>query len=517
MIELDQLPAEPGCYLFRDSGGEILYIGKAKHLKKRVASYFQKRPLDPKTARLVERIASVDCMVTDTETEALILESNLIKRHQPKYNIDLKDAKSYAYIQITDEEFPRIGMARRPGGGSGTLFGPFVSAQERDFVLQVLKKTFRLRTCRRLPKKTCLRYHMQSCSAPCIGKIGKEEYRESVKRAEAVLRGRSAELLSALRAEMEACAEAEAFEKALELRGQIQAIERLGERQHVARQKKHDEDVINFVAAEGSVWVMVFAVQRGTLTDREWFRFEGGGEFLEEFVARYYADREPPSELILPQAVGESLQDYLAYRKGKAVRITVPAKGEKKRLLELVQKNIEAAFFGERIKLEALKKSLHLPVLPRVIECFDISHLSGTSTVGAMVQFREGKPDKRNYRRFRIRSVEGVDDTAAIAEVVRRRYARLQKEGGELPDLIVIDGGKGQLSAALAELKRLSLSIPAIALAKREEEIYIPALRFPLPVQKKERASLFLQEIRDEAHRVAVAYNRLLRSKKLTG
>ncbi len=517
MIALDHLPAEPGCYLFRDQDGEILYIGKAKHLKKRVASYFQKRPLDPKTARLVERIATVDYMVTDTETEALILESTLIKRHQPKYNIDLKDAKSFAYIQLTDEEFPRIAMARRPGGGSGSLFGPFVSAQERDYILQVLKKTFRLRTCRRLPKKACLRYHMQSCSAPCIGKIGKEEYRESVKRAEAVLRGRSAELLSALRAEMEACARAEAFEKALELRRQIQAIEHLGERQHVDRQKKHDEDVINFVAAGGRVWVMVFAVQRGTLTDREWFSFEGGEEFLEEFVARYYADREPPAELILPQAAGDSLQEYLAYRKGKSVRITVPARGEKRRLLDLVQKNIEAAFFGEQIKLEALKKSLHLPDLPRVIECFDISHLAGTSTVGAMVQFREGKPDKRNYRKFRIRSVEGVDDTAAIAEVVRRRYARLQKEGGALPDLIVVDGGKGQLSAALAELRRLSLSIPAIAIAKREEEIYIPGLRFPLPIQKKERASLFLQEIRDEAHRVAVTYNRLLRSKKLTG
>ncbi|HZD43526.1 MAG TPA: excinuclease ABC subunit UvrC, partial [Methanomicrobiales archaeon] len=426
-----------------------------------------------------------------------------------------KDAKSYAYIQLTDEEFPRIAVARRPKGGSGSLYGPFVSAQERDHVFQVLKKTFRLRTCRKLPRKPCLRYHMQSCSAPCIGAIGRDEYRELVKRAESVLRGNSPDLLKSLRAEMDERARREEFEAALDLRNQIQAIEHLGERQHVERQKQHDEDIINFVITDGEVILMVFTIHRGTLADKEVFTFDTREEFLEEFIARYYTDREPPGELILPQGVGESLVGYLAYRKGKAVRITVPQKGEKKRLLDLVQKNIETAFFGDRIKVEELKKSLHLRKLPAVIECFDISHLSGTSTVGAMVQFRDGRPDRKNYRKFRIRTVEGVDDTAAIAEVVRRRYSRLKKEGLDLPDLILIDGGKGQLSAAQAELKNLSISVPIVALAKREEEIYIPGLRFPLPIQKKDRASLFLQEIRDEAHRVAVTYNRLLRTKEV--
>jgi excinuclease ABC subunit C len=514
MIDIEALPKDPGCYLFKDASGEIIYIGKAKNIKKRVSSYFQKRPLDAKTENLVARIASADFVATNNEIEALILENNLIKRHQPKYNINLKDAKNFAYIQITDDEFPRIAIARRPTD-AGRFFGPFVSAQERNYVLLALKRAFRLRTCKRLPKKACLRYHMQSCSAPCIGAIARDAYLEGVKRAEAVLKGNSADLLHNLRQDMAEKAREQEFEKALELRDQIAAIEQLAQHQSVDRQKTYDEDIIHYLVMDDRVYLIVFTVHRGTLAQKEEFVFDLGEEFLEEFITQYYSDREPPTELILPRRVDASLAEFLSMRKGRSVRITVPQKGEKKKLLDLVKKNIELAFFGDRIKLEELKKSLRLPQLPMVIECFDISHLSGTSTVGAMVQFRGGKPDKRNYRRFRIKTVEGVDDTAAIAEIVRRRYHRLVEDNAPLPDLIVIDGGKGQLSAALDALKALGLRIPLIAIAKREEEIYVPGLRFPLPLRKKEKASLFIQEIRDEAHRFAITYHRLLRKKKI--
>jgi len=514
MIALPDIPTDPGCYQYRDAHGTIIYIGKAKNLKKRVASYFQKRPLDAKTQQLVSQIATVDFFVTTNELEALILESNLIKRYQPKYNIDLKDAKSYAYIQLTNDAFPRIQIARRPSGG-GSVYGPFVSARERDYVLAALKRAFRLRTCRKLPKRACLRYHMGSCSGPCIGAIGPEEYEKDVRKAESILRGRSKELLETLQEEMATCSAHQEFEQALQIRDQIRAIQQFPERQHVERQKAYDEDVINYVVHGEKVHLIVFSVYRGTLGEKEEFTFEHSEGFLEEFITQYYADRTPPKELILPVEVEPSVAEFLAHRLGQQVRITVPQKGDKKALLDLVARNIEIAFFGDRLKLEALRRSLRLPEVPSVIECFDISHLSGTSTVGSMVQFRNGKPSKKNYRRFRILTVEGIDDVAAIGEVVRRRYGRLAEERGDLPDLVVVDGGKGQLGAAVAEIRGLGLAVPVIAIAKRDEEVYVPGYPGPLPLAKKDTASLFIQEIRDEAHRFAVAYHRLLRRKKM--
>lgn len=514
MIDLEALPHLPGCYLFKDEEGGVLYVGKAKDLKKRVSSYFQKRDHDPKTENLVRAAKGLDFIVTNTEVEALLLENTLIKKHWPRYNIALKDSKRYACIHLTDEKFPRIRLARKKVGG-GDYFGPFVSAKERDYIYEVVRKTFQLRTCKKLPKRACLRYHMGVCSGPCIGNIQVEEYGEKVKRAASVLKGNIRELIESLEAEMKELAAKQQFELAMELRDEIAALEFLQEKQNVERQKKHDEDILNYLVKDNTVYLMLFKVYKGTLEDKQDYVFAYGEEFLEEFLVQYYSENEPPGELIVPESLDESLEDFLAHVRGKKVKVTVPKQGEKKELLDLAGKNVEIGFFGDRKKLEALQQKLSLPKAPNVIECFDISHLAGTSTVGSMVQFRGGRPDKHNYRRFKIQSVEGIDDFASIAEVVRRRYTRLLEDKHELPDLIIIDGGKGQLSSAFQELRKLRVRVPIISIAKREEEIYVPGLKSPLPIKKDEKASLFVQEIRDEAHRFAITYNRLLRQKAL--
>jgi len=517
MIDLVAIPHSPGCYLYSDAAGTIIYVGKAKDLRKRVTSYFRKKDHDPKTRNLVALIASVDLMVTDTETEALLLENNLIKKHQPKYNIDLKDARRYAYIEITKEPFPRIGIERQTRREDATYFGPFVSAAERDAILRVIKRIFLLRSCRKLPKRACLRYHMQSCSAPCVGAVSEKDYSLQVDRASALLRGKSSELLEQLRAEMAEYAGRQEFEKALVLRNQMTAIERLRERQHVERPKEADQDVIAYTVAGDRVYLMVFSVEKGLLSGKQEYSFDHHDDFFEEFLVLYYADRVPPQELIIPCVVSEGMAGYLSERKGRSVQVTVPKIGEKKKLVELVEKNIEHSFLKNELKVQDLQAGLGLDQVPEVIECFDISHLSGTSMVGSMVQFRNGAPDKENYRRFRIKTVEGIDDFASIAEIVKRRYHRLAEEDAPFPDLIIIDGGKGQLAAAHSALDGLGLAIPVIALAKREEDVYLPGEMLPRRLDEKGMALHFLQEIRDEAHRFAIAYNRLLRSRALTG
>jgi excinuclease ABC subunit C len=515
---LDSLPHLPGCYLFLDSPGDtgkIIYVGKARDLKKRVNNYFQKQDHGPRTAALVQAIKAVDFIITNTEVEALLLENTLIKKHQPRYNIKLKDSSRYACIHLTEEKFPRIRISRK-AHGLGSFYGPFVSGKERTFVFQIVRKTFGLRTCKRLPKRACLRYHLGHCSGPCIGKITESDYREKVERAASALSGKTFELIDSMKHDMAALSTRQEFERALELRDEVAALERLQERQRVEHSRKYDQDIISYAIDGGNVYLMLFKVYRGTLEGKEDFVFSYTENFLEEFLVQYYSENEPPEELITSVALDESLVEFLTHMKGKRVHVTVPKQGEKKELLMLAKKNVEICFFGDRAKIVALQEALHLPRRPEVIECFDISHLAGTFTVGSMVQFRGGRPDKSNYRRFKIRDVQGVDDFASIAEVVRRRYSRLKEEEKELPDLIVIDGGAGQLSSALREIRDLRVKVPIISLAKGEEEIYVPGLEKPLEIRKNEKASLYLQEIRDEAHRFAIAYNRLLRKKAIT-
>ena len=514
MFDMKNLPTDPGCYLFKDKNDKIIYVGKAKNLRKRVKSYVQKNDLNDKTQSLIKHVEVVEYIATDNEIEAFILENTLVKKYQPKYNIDLKDAKSYAYIKLTDEDFPRILLARKKTG-KGKYYGPFISAQERDYILHFLRKTFALKTCKKLPKRPCLRYHINLCDAPCAGLINKEDYEKKISKVKLVLSGNAKKLLKQMQREMKNHSEASQFEQALKLRNEIAAIERLSEHQNMQRQKQYNEDIINYKIKDEKVYLMLFNIYKGMLSNKNEFIFSYNDDFLEEFIILYYSESPVPKEIIVPNNIGESIDSFLENKKGKKVKVTKPKKGAKKQLLDLVEKNIEIAFFADTDKVNALKTKLKLKETPIVIECFDISHLSGTSTVGSMVQFRNGKPDKRNYRRFRIRTVEGIDDFAAVAEVVRRRYARLKDEGGRFPNLVIIDGGRGQLNFALQELETLNLKIPIISVAKQFEEVYIPGLMNPLRLAKTEKALKFIQEMRDEAHRFAIKYNRLLHKKEL--
>lgn len=514
MFDVNILPTSPGCYLFRDIAHFIIYIGKAKNIRKRVRSYFQNKQWDPKTQMLLRSINVIDFVVTNTEVEAFILENTLIKKYQPKYNINLKDAKTYAFLQLTDEEFPRLIVARRKEQ-AGRFYGPFISGQERDYIYEFLNRTLALRTCRKFPKCPCLRYHIHVCDAPCVGYISQEEYADKIDKAHLILSGKVTELLRTIDAEMKEASHQLEFEKALLLRNQKEAIQHLQERQNMQRNLSYNEDIVNFLIRDNTVYLMLFNVYKGTLSQKNEFVFAYNHDFLEEFVIQYYSENPVPSEVILPQKLSDSIPSFLKQKRKKNVALIIPKKGSKKQLLDLVQKNIEITFFADLTKIEELQKKLHLQNTPHIIECFDISHLSGTSTVGSMVQFRNGKPDKTNYRRFKIRTVEGIDDVAAIAEVVRRRYARLRQENLEMPHLVILDGGRGQLNVALHELEKLGLKIPMIAIAKGFEEIYLPGVLQPLRLERKDKALQFVQEIRDEAHRFAITYNRLLRKKEL--
>lgn len=514
MFSLTHLPNKPGCYLFLNKHGSVIYIGKAKNLLKRVKSYQNKHDLDPKTEQLISQIHSVDFIITDTEVEAFILENTLIKKHQPKYNINLKDAKSYSYLRITDELYPRVIIARGKRE-KGLYFGPFVSAAERDYIIQFLKKTFHLRTCKRMPKKPCLRYHINLCDAPCINAISKEDYNQQIDMVKQILRGNIKEATEKTSLDMKTFSDKKQFEQALKKRNQLAALEHLKERQNMQRQKRYDEDIINYKIVDDNVYLMLFNVYKGTLTNKNDFVFFYREHFLEEFIAQYYSEHPIPKELIVPDHLDPSLQQFLSFQKKSNVRIIIPQRGEKKQLLRLVKKNIDTTFFAATKKITLLQQRLRLHDKPVVIECFDISHLSGTSTVGSMIQFRNGRPDKNNYRRFRIRTVDGIDDYKAIGEVVRRRYTRLLKENQTFPDLIIIDGGKGQLNAALSVLDDIGVTTPVISIAKRFEEIYLPGNIRPLRLKKDDVALQYMQQIRDEAHRFAITYNRLLRTKKV--
>jgi len=366
-----------------------------------------------------------------------------------------------------------------------------------------------------MTKRACLRSHLGTCAAPCTGKISEPEYQYLVKSADYLLKGKNQDLIADLKKEMATLAEHEEYEKALIIRDRIAAIENLSQRQYVQRQKRSDEHVINYLVSGETVYLILFHVERGSLTSKEEYVFPETEDFLDEFILQYYSTNKPPNELILPSLPGSGISEYLTHIRGTHVTLTIPKQGEKKHLLDLAYKNLEVSFFTGRIRLAELGEALHLDTPPDVIECFDISHLGGTGTVASMVTFRDGKPDKKNYRRYKIKSAGPSDDYAAIAEVVRRRYLRLLLENSPMPDLIVIDGGPGQLKSAHTVLQELDLQIPIISIAKREEVIYIPGRHTPLSIPKKSPASLLIQEIRDEAHRFAITYQKKLRQKSM--
>lgn len=498
---LYEIPTSPGCYLYKNAKKEIIYIGKAKELRKRVGSYFSKKHEDMKTQMLVKDIDDIDFIATRSEVEALILENSLIKKYYPRYNLDLKDSHRYAYLKIVSGDIPFIEVVRRRDNDGGEYYGPFVSGQSRKIILDVLTRNFRVLTRKASPRMRKI--------------IVKEEYFKRIEQARKILRGKTDELISELESEMKKASEKKYFEYALTLRNQIAAIHTLNDKQIIESTRSVDSNIINWTVFGDEIYLLVFSVRKGVLEGKQEYVFEKKEEFLEEFLLRYYDSAPIPEEIVLPIEVDSSLFEYLSQKRGKKIKIIVPEKGDKKELLELVLKNVHLTFFAGRERLIALQKALDLPKLPRVMECFDISHLMGTNTVASMVCFKDGMPDTSNYRKFKIRSPTGGDDFLAMGEVVERRYSGTLSRKMKNPDLIIIDGGLGQLNVALNVLHKLRLKIPVISLAKRIEEIYIPSRSKPIYLPRDDKGLLLLQAIRDEAHRFAVTYQRFLRGKEI--
>ncbi len=562
MLDISKLrvPSSPGCYLFKDKNGTVIYVGKAKDLKKRVSSYFA-REQEGKTARLVEEIAGLETIITDNEAEALLLENNLVKKYYPKYNVDLKDSERFTYVVVTDEKFPRLLLARKSGKRAqdsglrtqdqqdryrqdprlktqdhkGKWYGPFARGSARILVVDTLRKAFGIRICRVLPKLVCLQYHLGNCTAPCEGKISEKEYMGRIREVESVLSGKGLEferVLERMRHEMKSESAKNNFERALRLRDSIRVLESLTERQKVEREGAGDEDYIYYFAEKGKVNLQLFKVIGGIIRDREKFSFEAGeGEELEEFISGYYEEGNIPSAIYVQRKIegADSFEEYLGRQKGRRVEILVPIKGEKRGLLALLKKNVESELFGRAVPgLVELRKALQLREIPMVIECFDISTLFGENSVGSMVRFVNGKPDKSGYRKFKIREAgdggRSQDDFGMIHEVVFRRYrglgeeiAKEEEEQGksskQMPDLVLIDGGAGQLGMAIKALEELNLDLECVSLAKENEEVYSPKFSETIKLDKRNEGLKILMHARDEAHRFGISYHKLLRRK----
>lgn len=513
--KIRELPSKPGIYRYLDAQGKIIYIGKAKSLKKRVSSYFSKTHAD-KTALLVRDIVDLDFVVTDNEVEALILEASLIRQHKPLYNIDLKDGVRYAYLKITNEPFPRLLTVRKVDKDKAKYFGPYTDGTSRENSARLLRSTFKIRTCgSKLPKKACLQFYIGNCDAPCINNISGEDYQKNVDAVANVLKGKTKLVIRQLDQEMATYAKRKQYELARSRRDQIRSLNQFSQRQKIAMYRSYNEDVLHYIHAGKQTYIQLFRVEKGQVGGKQEFLFDTTPEVVESFIRQYYSTNEIPDALLVPSRLAdhELIEAYLTKLKGKKVSVMVPKVGQKKKLLDMVYRNVLYATEQEDQALIHIRDALNLTGVPNVIECFDISTILGEYTVASMVQFRGGVPDKDHYRRFRIKTVSGQDDFAAMAEVVRRRYTRLIEEKRELPNLIIIDGGRGQLNAAWNVLQDLQLHIPIIGLAKREEEIYrIEALE-TLRLPKDNKGLQLLQRIRDEAHRFAITYHRLLRGK----
>jgi excinuclease ABC subunit C len=518
-IPLADLPTSPGCYIYKDESDMIIYIGKAKNLRKRVASYFQKEHDDPKTTALVESIVGMDYIVTNSETESLLLEARLIRQHRPKYNINLKYGVRYAWIVLTNEEFPRL-LTARSQNYDGEYFGPFINGLGRKLLLDVLRKKFYIRTCRTLPNKPCLRYHINICKAPCVGKQSVDDYAANVEKVRMYLQGKNKTLIKQLEEEMRVASQETNFELAQIRKEQVEALEYLQERILTENSRLDEEDVINYQrfnkSGKDKVKFLVFNYRRGILKGKEEFIVDDQNEVLDEFVKRYYDTTPAPKIVILPHELRDAtIGDFLSEQAGRVVELRVPQKGIKKELLDLAAKNLNAKFDEADLLAQEIKRELELDHEVRTIECFDISHLQGSNMVGSMVQFHDGKPFKSNYRRFKINTVQGIDDFRAMYEVVTRRYARLKEARAKFPDLIIIDGGAIQLEFAQKAMRELGLEdIPMVGLAKKLEELYFPGEKDPRRWPKSSRMMRCFIAARDEAHRFGITYHRLLRKKK---
>lgn len=548
--KLQRLPDKPGVYLMHDAAGEVIYVGKASSLKNRVRSYFRsQRNQSPKTQSLVKKIEDFEYIVTDTEVEALILEYNLIKKYDPRYNVMFRDDKSYPYLKITlNEDFPRIEITRNMRKDGARYFGPYTSVGALNETVRLLRKLFPLRTCRQgdfqQRKRACLNAHIKRCYAPCVGQISREKYGEIVREVVLFMEGKQEDLLDRLHERMEKCAEALDFEKAAGIRDQIQAVEGVLEKQKIVSVNGENQDVIAMARGVNEVCFQVFYVRRGKIMGREHFFMErtddlSREEVMSAFLKQYYnrAAEIPPVVLLADEAEdGEVIREWLTRIRGRKVLLHVPRRGEKLKLVEMVAANAlvelreheedrrKKAMTVEEALLE-LQEHLDLEGLPLRIECYDISNISGTDSVGSMVVFENGSPKPGDYRRFKINTVTGPDDYASMQEVLRRRFKNRDITGDpgkvkdsfcKIPDLIIVDGGKGQLSAAREVMIQMGVGdIPTFGLAKQQEELFGEGSQEPIILPRNSQGLYMLQRIRDEAHRFAVSYHRGLRDKKI--
>src|ERR671931_560138 len=542
--QLKALPARPGVYLFRDGAGDVLYIGKAKSLRSRVRSYFQGgRDGRVGMSRLASRVVDVETIVTGSEVEALHLEQNLVKRHRPPFNVRLRDDKSFPYIAVTvEDEYPRVMFTRERHRPGVVYFGPYANAKKVRETLDVLNRAFQYRPCEgpqpgRHSGIPCLDYHIERCHAPCVGYISKEAYAEIIDGVVNFLSGDTRTIERELEQKMHDASEAERFEEAARYRNRLFAVRRLTERQAVEKRSVGDVDVIGLAVDGDRAAVQIFPLRGGKMIDRYGFHLENvegqdAAALLEAFAVEYYgAAPSVPPQIVVPRDAGDTsaLAEFLSQLRGSRVEVRAAERGEKRRLQELAEQNARLALESESVQaertrlrrveaLEELREALNLESLPIRIECFDVSTIQGESSVGSMVVFQDAVPKKAHYRKFGVRSLDGQNDFAAMAEVVSRRFARLSDDGtgddwdesfAATPNLVVIDGGKGQLSAALAAMQAFDLPrVAVIALAKRVEDVFVPGPPDPIRLAAHSPGLQLLQRLRDEAHRFAVGFHR---------
>jgi excinuclease ABC subunit C len=542
--KLESLPPRPGVYQFKSKEGRLLYVGKAVSLRSRVRQYFQKsRTPDARLDAMISKIADLEVIVTDSEIEALILEANLVKQYNPRYNVNLKDDKSYPFIVVTNEPFPRVFVTRRIVRDGSKYFGPYTDVKTMRYALKTIRDTFKVRSCnyfidqeavRKKKIKVCLDYHIKKCDGPCEGLVSEEKYNEMIHQVTQLLKGKTTSLVKTLEGEMERLSNEMRYEEAATVRDRIQALSVYASRQKVVDLEASDRDVVAIAADGDDACGVVFRIREGKLVGSQHFymnNVEGRREteVVEQFLERYYLDAQDiPREIFLPVELesAEVVARWLSEKSGEPVEIIVPKIGEKAKLIAMCRNN--ARFLLDELKIQKMKRSdfvphsvkalqrdLRLPKPPRRIECFDISNIQGADAVASMVTFVDARPVKNDYRRFKIRTVVGPDDFASMREVFERRYKRLLDENGIVPDLIMVDGGKGQLSSALDVLDKLGIeNQPIIGLAKRLEEVFVPGVGEAQSIPKTSSGLRLLQRVRDEAHRFAITYHRTVRSKR---
>lgn len=518
------LPKKPGVYIMKNADDEIIYIGKAKNLKNRVSSYFREKLDRPKTQILMSHFDNLEYIITNSEKEALILEANLIKKHHPRYNIQLKDDKRYPYVKITNEKFPRLVITRNISKNA-VFYGPFTDVGSVRKTVKFLKSLFKIRTCRNMDGP-CLNSQIDLCYAPCDGKITEEEYGEIINKIDLFFQGKYSVIVKNLKKEMNEAALNEEYEKAAVLRDQIESIEEIMEKQFVDLVDDDlDQDVIAIASGKEEIVVIIMQIRNGKIIGRDDFlmsgsEYDSNSEILFAFIQQYYGyNRHVPKQILLAEDIDEKglLEEWLSDLRGNKVHIKVPQKGVKLRLVKMAEKNAEIIIHQKKTlenSMIELKKYLKLEKLPRVIEGYDISNISGKFAVGSKVSFKDAKPDKKRYKQFKIET-PGPNDFAMMKELLARRLKLIETDPE--PDLIVIDGGKGQLGMACDVLEELNLThIPIIGLAKEFEEIYLPNSKRPIVIPKNNKALHLLQRVRDESHRFAITYHRKLRSKNIS-